>query len=378
MIYDKSLHVDKLKANKLHRIHFEFFFIKFKMIMKKEKTLNYSVLHLTKKYFPVIIFFIVTSTIILQLIKILNVSFIDSLLVGLLLGMTINNITFIPKFESLDKGGKFAGKHILEFSVMLMGASIFFPDLIDNGIKILLIIILGISGSMLISYLVGHKIFKLEKKLATLVGVGNSICGNSAVAIVAPIINANSSQIAAAIGISAILGASQIILLPLLVPIFGIEEFEYGLVAGLSVYAVAQVVAAASTIGPQAVNVATLVKLTRVILLAPLILILKLFFKSENINKSNDSLHKKIFKFLPWFVIGFLGLCLLRSINIIDQSLGQDIRSIAKYLFIISMIAIGLSVDIKKIIDVGPRVAITIISIISFMICLGLITSKFI
>ena len=127
---------------------------------------------------------------------------------------------------------------------------------------------------MFISYLVGHKIFKLEKKLATLVGVGNSICGNSAVAVVAPVINANSSQIAAAIGISAILGASQIILLPLLVPIFGIEEFEYGLVAGLSVYAVAQVVAAASTVGAQAVNVATLVKLTRVNFLAPLIFLL--------------------------------------------------------------------------------------------------------
>ena len=348
------------------------------MIMKKENTLNYSVLNLIKKYFPVIIFFSISSIIILQLIKLLNVSFIDSLLVGLLFGIIIHNIKFIPKFESLDKGGKFAGKHVLEFSVMLMGASIFFPDLIDNGFKILLIIILGISGSMLISYLVGHKIFKLEKKLATLVGVGNSICGNSAVAIVAPIINANSSQIAAAIGISAILGASQIILLPLIVPIFGIEEFEYGIVAGLSVYAVAQVVAAASTIGPQAVNVATLVKLTRVILLAPLILILKFFFKSETIHKSNDRLHTKILKFLPWFIIGFLCLSLLRSINIIDQSLGQDIRSIAKYLFIISMIAIGLSVDIKKIIDVGPRVAITIISIISFMICLGLISSKFI
>ena len=102
------------------------------------------------------------------------------------------------------------------------------------------------------------------------------------------------------------------------------------------------------------------------------------FLYSENIHKSNDSLHTKIFKFLPWFVIGFLSLCLLRSINIIDQSLGQDIRSIAKYLFIISMIAIGLSVDIKKIIDVGPRVAITIISIISFMIFIGLISSKFI
>ena len=113
----------------------------FKMIMKKEKVLSYSALNLIKKYFPVIIFFIVSSIIILQLIKLLNVSFIDSLLVGLLFGIIINNIKFIPKFESLDKGGKFAGKHVLEFSVMLMGASIFFPDLIDNGLKILLIII---------------------------------------------------------------------------------------------------------------------------------------------------------------------------------------------------------------------------------------------
>ena len=231
---------------------------------------------------------------------------------------------------------------------------------------------------MLISYILGHKIFNLDKKLATLVGVGNSICGNSAVAVVAPVIKANSTQIGAAIGISAILGASQIILLPLLVPIFGLEDFQYGIVAGLSVYAVAQVVAASSIISPLSADVATLVKITRVILLAPLVLILRLFLKSENEEKNDKNFIGSLLKFLPWFVIGFIILSLLRSTEILNKDLGLDIRSFAKYLFVLSMIAIGLTVDLKEIAKVGPKVAVTIIAIIVFMITLGILSSNFI
>ena len=134
----------------------------------------------------------------------------------------------------------------------------------------------------------------MDKKLATLVGVGNSICGNSAVAVVAPVIKANSTQIGAAIGISAILGATQIILLPLLVPAFGLEDFQYGIVAGLSVYAVAQVVAASSIVSSLSADVATLVKLTRVILLAPLVLVLRILFKTEQEEKSDSNLISNI------------------------------------------------------------------------------------
>ncbi len=209
-------------------------------------------------------------------------------------------------------------------------------------------------------------------------GVGNSICGNSAVAVVAPVIKANSTQIGAAIGISAILGASQIILLPLLVPMFGLEDFQYGIVAGLSVYAVAQVVAASSIVSSLSADVATLVKLTRVILLAPLVLVLRLFFKSESEDKKENNILGSTLKFLPWFVIGFIILSVLRSTDILTKDIGLDIGTFAKFLFVLSMVAIGLTVDLKEIAKVGPKVAITIILIIMFMITLGIVSSNFI
>jgi len=325
---------------------------------------------------PGILFCTILAIVILFIFEQVETKIIDTLLTGLIVGIVIKN-TGIPiiKFE---KGIKFSGKHILEFAVMLMGASIFLPDLFENGLKILLIIIIGITGSMGISYIVGHKILNLDKKLATLVGVGNSICGNSAVAVVAPVIKANSTQIGAAIGISAILGASQIILLPLLVPAFGLENFQYGIVAGLSVYAVAQVVAASSIVSSLSADVATLVKLTRVILLAPLVLVLRILFKSDQDEKTDSNLLSSILKYLPWFVIGFILLSVLRSTEIISQGIGLDIRSIAKFLFVLSMIAIGLTVNIKEIVKVGPKVALTIMLIIIYMVILGISSSNFI
>ena len=325
---------------------------------------------------PGILFCTILAIVILFIFEQVETKIIDTLLTGLIVGIVIKNTGRpIIKFE---KGIKFSGKHILEFAVMLMGASIFLPDLFENGLRILLIIIIGITGSMGISYIVGHKILNLDKKLATLVGVGNSICGNSAVAVVAPVIKANSTQIGAAIGISAILGASQIILLPLLVPAFGLENFQYGIVAGLSVYAVAQVVAASSIVSSLSADVATLVKLTRVILLAPLVLVLRILFKSDQDEKTDSNLLSSILKYLPWFVIGFILLSVLRSTEIISQEIGLDIRSIAKFLFVLSMIAIGLTVNIKEIVKVGPKVALTIMLIIIYMVILGISSSNFI
>jgi len=331
------------------------------------------------EYLPGLLFCLITGVIINYIFNSFEIKVIDTLVSGLVIGIIIKNLKFIPKLSHLDKGAKFTGKYILEFSVMLMGASIFLPDLVENGLNLFFMIIVGITGSMIISYLVGYKFLNLDKKLATLVGVGNSICGNSAVAVVAPVIGATSTQIGAAIGISAILGASQIILLPLLAPALGLGDYEYGIVAGMSVYAVAQVVAASSIVSPMSANVATVVKLTRVILLAPLVVILRFFYKTNNSkDDKKTNILKSILKFLPWFIVGFIILSVLRSTETISASVGQDIRSIAKFLFILSMIAIGISVDLKELIKVGPKVVITILSIIFFMIALGTISSNFV
>ena len=194
-------------------------------------------------------------------------------------------------------------------------------------------------------------------------------------------IGATPPQIATVISFSAILGALQIILLPLIFPNVGIGNYDYGVIAGISVYAVSQVVAASSIVSPLSASVATTVKLTRVLLLGPLVILLGVLFNSNKNIKSNKSLnlsrpYEKIFnlqKYLPWFVIGFLILTFLRSTGIIQANAGGNIFEITKILFSISMVGIGMGVDIKEIINLGPKIAITVLSVMMVMIFIGLL-----
>ena len=198
---------------------------------------------------------------------------LDPLLIALLSGIAFKNI--FPKVHWHDEGAKFSGKFILEFSVMALGASIFLPKVVGAGLGLFVLILSGVVGSMVIAFVVGHIILKLSLKHAILIGVSNSICGNSAAAVMAPIIGASSVELSSVIAISGLLGAAQIILLPLLVPVFGLSDYHYGVVAGMSVYAVAQVYAASATVSATSASVATFVKLSRVVLLAPLVVVVR-------------------------------------------------------------------------------------------------------
>ena len=318
--------------------------------------------------------FIVGSIIFVMSRQVQNL-LIDSLLLALIIGIVYKNVS--PKSDWYNAGAKFAGKHILEFSVMILGASIFLPDILDAGLPLFLLILFGVVGSMIIAYIIGHLILGLNKKIATLIGVGNSICGNSAVAVMAPIIGASATDISAVIGISAVLGAAQIILLPLLFSSFGITEYHYGIVAGMAVYAVAQVYAASATVSATSATVATVVKITRIILLGPLVVVVQLIksFASSNPKQESEenSGRFSLFNYFPWFVIGFIFFSVLRSVDVISADIGNQIRQLSKYLFVVSMVAIGLGVDIKDVLKVGPKVALTIICVIGFMITISLL-----
>ena len=309
----------------------------------------------------------------------------DALLLSLAAGILFANIFGNSRWHV--SGSKYASKQILEFAVMILGASIFLPDIISNGFGLFALIFFGITGSMLISYCVGHLFLGLNVKLTTLIGVGNSICGNSAIAVVAPIIGATATDIGAVIGISAILGAIQIFLLPILAVTLGLSDYHYGIVAGMAVYAVAQVYAASATISTTSASVATIVKLSRVMLLGPLVLVIKLIanigtdktheYRSGPINlRTLKSI--SILNYVPWFVIGFVILSTLRSTNLISEGIGQQILHTSKYLFIVSMVGIGLNVNIRDVLKVGPRVALTIFCILLFMIIISLFGGRII
>ena len=310
--------------------------------------------------------------------NIISSNFFDGLIISLIIGIIIKNIR--PDLAIFDSGAKWVGKGLLEFAVMLMGATIFLSEVLEAGATIFIVILFAVSGGMIISYVVGHKLLGLDKKLSILVGTGNSICGNSAIAAVAPVIGANANQVSSAIGISAIIGALEILLLPLLVPSLNIGDYHYGIIAGLSVYAVSQVVAASSVVSQISASTATFVKLTRVILLGPLVIIMTVFFRNETIGNNQNSgsnFFQSLFLYVPWFVIGFILLLVFRNFEIINNSQADFIRSSSKFLFLISMVGIGLSVDVRKVLEVGPKVAITTLSIILFLIITG-ITSNII
>ena len=273
----------------------------------------------------------------------LSYNYIDSLIISLLIGLALHNFLSISKIS--NNGAKFASKQLLEFSVMLLGASVNLTLIFQEGLSIISLVVFSVISCLFLTWLFSKYFLKLSTNLSILIATGNSICGNSAVVAMAPVIKATSSEIAAAIGFSAIIGVLQVLLLPLLSLNSQISNLEYGIIAGISIYAVPQVVAASFAISSQSGVIATQVKLLRVLLLGHLLIFFGII-KKENQVKLDS---KSITNFIPWFIFGFLFLSILKTTNIIPESSSEIIQSISKFLFIIAMAGIGLTVNFKEV-----------------------------
>jgi len=297
---------------------------------------------------------------------------VDALVLAIVAGVILRNILSLP--SAIDAGAKYASKQVLEVSVLLLGASIDVMQIVEAGLELLLLIAFSVIGGLAFTWFVGHYLLGLGSRLSVLVGVGNSICGNSAVAAVAPVIRATPDEVAAAIGISAIMGVGQILLLPLLVPGLDLTHYQYGVVAGIAVYAVPQVVAASFAVSSLSGQVATLVKLIRVLFLGPMIIVLGLLHRgSGDASAPSQSMWQRTKLYVPWFVAGFLLLAALRSTGVISEGTGDDAKALSKLLFVVAMVGLGIGVDLKKVGAVGPRVAVTILAAMGFMIIISLV-----
>lgn len=295
---------------------------------------------------------------------------IEALVIAIVLGMLYRNLIGVPKPFAL--GVSFTARELLEFAVLLLGASVNFATIFREGIGLLIAIVVLVGIALIVTMFVGRAL-GLNPRLATLVAVGNSICGNSAIAAVAPVIHAEPDDVASAIAFTAILGVVVVLTLPLLIPLLGFTNYQYGVLAGMSVYAVPQVVAAAAQVSDLSLKVATSVKLVRVLLMGPVVLFFSVRHRNTlvttpapaNANApSPSSLGRgiSIGKFVPWFIIGFMVLAMLRSVGVIPTAVGQQLADVGKLLTIASMAALGLGVDFGAIAKAGPRVTLTVIT----------------
>lgn len=289
-------------------------------------------------------------------------AWLEALVLAILIGAVVR--TLWQPGARFEAGIACAAKTFLEAAVALMGATISFEALAQAGLPLVAGIVLIVVGSIVASFALG-RLFGLPRKMALLVACGNAICGNSAIAAVAPVICAKAKDVAAAIAFTAVLGVVVVLTLPLLAGALGLSAVAGGALAGLTVYAVPQVIAAAGPLGTVAVQFGTLVKLIRVLMLGPVVAFLSLLMARRSRCAGAEAAHRSaagIFRFLPWFIIAFLALAAARSLGWIPDLVVTPAQQAAGWLTVISMAGLGLGVDLRAVTAAGPRITVVVVA----------------
>ncbi len=291
-------------------------------------------------------------------------AWLEALVLAILIGTAVR--TAWAPGQRWRPGVTFCAKTLLEVAVVLLGASISVQTVAAIGGELLVGIAAVVAVAILLSYGMG-RLLGLPQRMAVLVACGNAICGNSAIAAVAPVIGADSDDIASSIAFTAVLGVIVVLSLPLTVPLIHLTLPQYGVLAGLTVYAVPQVLAATTPVGALSVQIGTVVKLVRVLMLGPVVLALSLLGSRmrEETDVAPPELsagdrpapgRPKLHHLVPWFIVGFLALAALRSLNLVPQTTLGPIALVANLLTVVSMAALGLGVDVRVVAKAGPRV----------------------
>lgn len=272
---------------------------------------------------------------------------------GILLGIILNNF---KRPESLEAGIKFTSKKILQYAVILLGFGLNLREVIVVGKSSLLIILSTISTALIISYLAA-KFLKIDSKIATLIGVGSSICGGSAIAATAPVIDAKDEDIATSISVIFLFNIIAALIFPTLGVKLGMSHTGFGMWAGTAINDTSSVVAASGTWSTMfnddtALNYATIVKLTRTLAIIPITLVLGIVKSKENTKKVS------ILKTFPTFVLFFLLSSVLTSLLPLPNAFLSAMKFLSKFFIIMAMTAIGLNTDIKKLISQGGKAII--------------------
>ena len=270
---------------------------------------------------------------------------------AILLGLII---ALFPRKNYFQSGITFTSKKILQYAIVLLGFGMNLFDIFKVGSQSLLIIISTISTSLIVSYLVS-KLMKIPSNVSILVGVGSSICGGSAIAATAPVINANDEDIAKSISVIFLFNVIAAFLFPILGNLLGLNDIGFGMWAGTAINDTSSVVAAGQTWASShgndiALNYATIVKLTRTLAIIPITIILALYR-----SKKNTATKVNFSKIFPWFILFFLLAAIISTVFNLSSNITSPISESGKFFITMAMGAIGLNTNIVKLIKTGGK-----------------------
>ena len=301
--------------------------------------------------------------------------YIGASIIALFMGTIINSF-FHPAW--LKPALKFTSKRILKFAIILLGASLSVNVILSVGKMTFLVMVFTFAMCFGGGFFI-RKLFGLNWKLSNLISAGTGICGGSAVAAIAPVIDADDKDIAFAMSSTFLFDMVMIALYPLM----GKGDTGFGIWAGTSVNDTASVVASGYAFSESAGNIATMVKLTRTIAIIPTVLVfayIGIRAKRRELQQTNGGKKVNIVKVVPWFICGFLAMAILNSTVTIPGDVASAIKHTSKFLMVTALAAIGLNtslLDFKKAglkpmfygITIDTLVTITALVVI---ICMGM------
>lgn len=279
---------------------------------------------------------------------------------GILFGMIL---ALFKRPDILTGGIKFTSKKILQWSIILLGFEMNLFNVIKVGGQSLLVMIFTLTSAFLTAYFIG-KAMKIEAKTTTLIGVGTSICGGSAIAATAPVIQADDEEVAQAISTIFLFNIIAVFIFPPLGHLLGLTDTGFGMWAGTAINDTSSVVAAgaswsAASGNNTALAFATIVKLTRTLMIVPITLVLAVYTTKKMVKsrESSGSADKNysITKIFPWFVLGFVLTAVINTFLPLPEGLPELLVTIGKFMIVMAMTAIGLNTDLKKLLTNGLK-----------------------
>ena len=271
-------------------------------------------------------------------------------IIALFMGTIVNSF-FHPKW--IQPALKFTSKKILKAAIILLGASVSVSTILSVGKMTFFVMIFTFAMCFGAGFFI-RKLFGLNWKLSNLISAGTGICGGSAVAAIAPVIDADDKDIAFAMSSTFLFDMVMIALYPLMGKALGMSDIAYGIWAGTSVNDTASVVASGYAFSEAAGDFATMVKLTRTIAIIPTVLVfawIGVCMKQQEMRATGDSKKVNMMKIIPWFIGGFLLLAIINSIGLIPAAVSGIMKTASKFLMVTALAAIGLNTsltDFKK------------------------------
>ncbi len=279
---------------------------------------------------------------------------------AILAGMVLTLL--LKEKKACKEGIAFTSKKILQYAVILLGFGLNLSEIAKVGSQSLPIIVSTISTSLIIAFVL-CKVMKMPANISTLIGVGSSICGGSAVAATAPVIGADDEEIAQAISVIFLFNVIAALVFPTLGGVLGLSNEGFGLFAGTAINDTSSVTAAASAWdglhpGANTLDIATIVKLTRTLAIIPITLVLALWKSSKAKKEGGSAQAFSLKRAFPTFILFFVLASVITTVCTmcgVEASLFKPLKDLSKFFIIMAMAAIGLNTNIVKLIKSGGK-----------------------